>query len=147
MHRHHKNVVMSGTPVAEAKYAMVMVHGRGASADSILEVASLLEVDSFALLAPQASANTWYPFSFMAPTPQNEPGLSTGLGVIGQIVSDIEEAGIPAENIFFLGFSQGACLTSEFLARNGRRYGGAFIYSGGLIGPLIDSAPYQGDFA
>lgn len=147
MHRHHKNVVSAGKPLAEASAAMIMIHGRGASASSILEVASHLEVEGFALLAPEASANTWYPYSFMAPTEQNEPGLSTGLGVIGQIVADIEAAGIPAKNIYFLGFSQGACLTAEYLARNGRRYGGAFIYSGGVIGPKVDKTPYQGDFA
>ncbi len=146
MHRHHKNVTQAGKPLAEANYAMIMVHGRGAAPVNILEVANLLPVDDFALLAPAAAANTWYPYSFMAPTVDNEPGLSTGLGVIKQIVDEAVEAGIPTENIYLLGFSQGACLSAEFLARNAKRYGGAFLYSGGLIGPKIDRSPYQGDF-
>jgi phospholipase/carboxylesterase len=146
MHRHHKVVVTAGAPLKEAAKAMIMVHGRGATAQSILDVANYLKVDGFALLAPQASANTWYPFSFMAPVTQNEPGLSTGLGVIRQMVRDILDAGIDSKNLYFLGFSQGACLTSEHLARNAKQYGGAFIYSGGVIGQRIDRSNYQGDF-
>lgn len=147
MHRHHKNVTTAGLPLAEAKKAMIMIHGRGATAGSILEVAGHLEVERFALLAPQAAGNTWYPFSFMAPVARNEPGLSTALDVISQIVQDVNHAGIAPEDIYFLGFSQGACLTSEYLARNARRYGGAFLYSGGLIGEKIGRSNYKGDFS
>lgn len=146
MHRHHKNVVIGGTPLDQAQAALIMIHGRGASAESILEVAAHLSLPKVALLAPQASAHTWYPYSFMAPTAQNEPGLSTALEVIGQIVADVKEAGIPAEKVFFLGFSQGACLTAEYLARNGQAYGGAFLYSGGVIGPEVAKHLYQGQF-
>ncbi len=147
MHRHHKNVVAAGAPLPEAERAMIMIHGRGATAESILEVANYLQVEGFALLAPQASANTWYPFSFMAPAGQNEPGLSSGLDIINQIVEDIMQAGLPPEKAYFLGFSQGACLASEYLARHARRYGGAFLYSGGLIGDRINRSNYQGDFS
>lgn len=147
MHRHHKQVSTAGKPLEEARRAMIMVHGRGATAPSILELADHLRVDDFALLAPQANQHSWYPYSFMAPVSSNEPGLSTGLEVIGQIVDDILAAGIPHERIYFLGFSQGACLTSEYLARYARRYGGAFLYSGGLIGREIDRGNYAGDFA
>lgn len=147
MHRHTKNVTTQGKPLEQAKKAMIMVHGRGASPASILEVAGLLPVEDFALLAPAAAANTWYPYSFMAPIPDNEPGLSTALGVLDQVVQDVAEAGISYENLYFLGFSQGACLTAEYLARHGRRYGGAFILSGGVIGPQVDRSHYAGDFA
>ncbi len=146
MHRHHKNVVTAGAPLAEAEKAMVMIHGRGATAEGILDVANHLDVEGFALLAPQATGNTWYPFSFMAPVAQNEPGLSTALDVIRQIVKDILDTGIAPEDIYFLGFSQGACLTSEYLARNAQRYGGAFLYSGGVIGEKVNRSNYGGDF-
>ncbi len=146
MHRHHKNVVTAGQSPEKAEKAMIFVHGRGATAENILGLAHYLKVDGFALFAPQASGNTWYPYSFMAPVRQNEPGLSTGLEVIGEIVEDIREAGISTENIYFLGFSQGACLASEFLARNAQHYGGAFLFSGGLIGEEIDRSNYQGNF-
>ncbi|MFK7924967.1 MAG: alpha/beta hydrolase [Bacteroidia bacterium] len=146
MHRHHKNYTQQGTPLAEAQKVLIMTHGRGDTAEGILGLAQYLKVKDFALLGLQATANTWYPYSFMAPVAENEPGLSSGLEVLKQIVEEVLAAGIKAENIYFLGFSQGACLTSEFLARNAHRYGGAFILSGGLIGPEIDRSNYQGDF-
>lgn len=146
MHRHHKNVVTGGLPLRQASKAMILTHGRGATAVSILEIADYLQVEGFALLAPQATANTWYPYSFMAPLPQNEPGLSTGLAVLDQIVQDILASGMEKKDIYFLGFSQGACLTSEYLCRNADGFGGAFIYSGGVIGSFIDRSNYQGDF-
>lgn len=146
MHRHTKQVITKGKSLAEASHAMIMIHGRGASAASILQLSDHLEVNDFALLAPEANRSTWYPYSFMAPVAQNEPGLTTGLALIGEIVKDVVKAGIPTENLYFLGFSQGACLTSEYLARNAQRYGGAFIYSGGVIGEEIDRSNYQGDF-
>ncbi|MEM9718570.1 MAG: phospholipase [Bacteroidota bacterium] len=146
MHRHTKEVVSRGNPLETALKAMIFVHGRGATPESILGLADELEVSDFALLAPRASAQTWYPYSFLAPIPQNEPGLSTGLGVINQIVTDVVTAGISRSNLYFLGFSQGACLVSEYLARNAQIYGGAFIYSGGVIGPRVDKSNYGGDF-
>ena len=146
MHRHIKEVVSRGKPLEATKKAMILVHGRGATPESILGIADQLEVSDFALLAPRASAQTWYPYSFLAPVVQNEPGLSTGLGVIKQIVQDVLAAGIPSRNLYLLGFSQGACLVSEYLARNAQAYGGAFIYSGGVIGPKVDRSNYQGNF-
>ncbi|PHN01662.1 alpha/beta hydrolase [Flavilitoribacter nigricans] len=146
MHRHHKNVVTAGKALSEASKAMIMIHGRGGSAAGILEIAESLEVADFALLAPQANQHTWYPYSFMAPVANNQPGLDTGLAVIGEILDDILAAGISRENIYLLGFSQGACLTSEFLARNAGHFGGAFIYSGGVIGAEVDRSNYSGDF-
>ena len=146
MHRHTKEVVSRGLSLETAPKAMILVHGRGATPESILSIADELEVRDFALLAPRASAQTWYPYSFLAPVAQNEPGLSTGLGVINQIVQDVLNVGIPSSHLYFLGFSQGACLVSEFLARNAQSYGGAFIYSGGLIGPKVDRSNYEGNF-
>ena len=122
-------VLAAGQPLDEAKAAMVLVHGRGATAQSILELGAVLAHTDFAYLAPQASSNTWYPYSFLAPMPQNEPGITSGLQAVGEVVKTIEEAGIPAEKIIFGGFSQGACLASEFAARNARRYGGLLLFS------------------
>lgn len=146
MHRHSKNVVKAGKPLDEAKKAMIMIHGRGATAESILSLSEHLQVKDFALLAPQATANTWYPRSFMAPVEQNEPGLSSGLEVIGSVVQDILDAGLSTKDIYFLGFSQGACLSSEYIARNANLYGGAFILSGGVIGAEINKSNYSGSF-
>ena len=134
----------AGEPLDRARAAMVLVHGRGASADSILELAAELAQPGFAYLAPQAAGSTWYPNSFLAPIPTNEPGLSSALRRIADLVDQIQKAGVPAERIVLLGFSQGACLTLEFAARNARRYGGVAGLSGGLIGPDGTSRTYQG---
>ena len=146
MHSHTKQITAQGKPLDEAQRAMIMVHGRGSNAPDILSLARYLDVAGFALLAPQATGYSWYPYSFMAPVERNEPGLSTGLAVLSDLVDDILAAGLPPESIFFLGFSQGACLTSEYLARHARRYGGAFLYSGGVIGEQIDRTQYRGAF-
>ena len=126
---------------------MVMVHGRGATAESILSLAPALGVDGFAFLAPQASGNTWYPNSFLAPIPSNEPGITSGLRAIADVFSAIEQAGIPRERTMILGFSQGACLSLEYSARNAMRYGGIVCFSGGLIGPEGTPRDYPGDYA
>ena len=147
MHRHTKNITTGGLPTGKASKLLIMIHGRGASAPSILTLADHLNVNDFALWAPQANQNTWYPYSFMAPTMQNEPGLSTALEVLKELVHDAQTAGFKSEDIYFLGFSQGACLTSEFVARNANKYGGVFIFSGGVIGETINKANYSGDFA
>ncbi len=147
MLRHKKDIRYAGKSLEEASRAMIMIHGRGATAPSILALAEELEVNDMALLAPQATMNTWYPQSFLAPLAQNEPGLSTGLAMVNQAVAELKEAGMAPENIFFLGFSQGACLTSEYVARNAQRYGGVFVLSGGVIGPKLETERYSGDFA
>ncbi len=147
MPRHHKQTVSRGLPLGEARQVMILVHGRGASATNILTLADHLAVKDFHLIAPQAQEHTWYPFSFMAPVSQNEPGLSSGLEVLGEILTDMEAAGYQKHQIHWLGFSQGACLTSEFVARNGNRYGGVYLYSGGVIGDRIDHINYRGDLA
>lgn len=126
---------------------MVMVHGRGATAESILELARELRHPDFAYLAPQAAGYTWYPYSFLAPLQRNEPFLSSALARLGEVVALLAAGGIPAERTVLLGFSQGACLTVEFAARNARRYGGIAGLSGGLIGPPETPRNYGGSFA
>jgi predicted esterase len=134
----------AGKTLAEAGAAMILVHGRGATAPSILELAQLLHHKELAYLAPQASGNTWYPYSFLNPIHQNEPGLSSGLQAIGEVLAQVKVAGIPAEKVIISGFSQGACLASEFVARNPQRYGGLLVFSGGLIGPPGTPRTYAG---
>ena len=128
-------VLHAGAPLDTAEAAMIMVHGRGAGPQNILELAPAFERPQFACLAPAAADGTWYPFSFMYPREKNEPGLSSALGVIESLVVDLMERGFPSHKIALLGFSQGACLSSEFAIRHPRRYGGVLALSGGLIGP------------
>lgn len=142
-----QTVLTAGKPLAEAKAAMILVHGRGGTAESIIDLANLLPQPDFAYLAPQADDDTWYPFSFLMPMAQNEPGLSSGLRVLADLVARVEAVGIPAERIVLGGFSQGACLASEFVARQARRYGGLLVFSGGLIGPPGTPRDYDGSLA
>ncbi|HEX9925200.1 MAG TPA: dienelactone hydrolase family protein [Anaerolineae bacterium] len=139
-----QQVYTTGKPLAEARAAMILVHGRGANAPDILQLANELHQPELAYLAPQAAGNTWYPYSFMEPIERNEPWLSSALGVVAGLLRQIEAAGIPAEKIILGGFSQGACLASEFVARNARRYGGLIAFSGGLIGPPGTPRDYEG---
>jgi predicted esterase len=137
-------VLATGEKLGEARAAMILVHGRGATAESILTLASEFEPAGFAFLAPQAADNTWYPYPFTAPLGYNEPYLSSALARLGELLAHVEASGIPAERTILLGFSQGACLASEFVARNARRYGGLVGLSGGLIGPDGTPRDYPG---
>ncbi len=143
---HTLQYLTGGEEVQSASKALILLHGRGGSAEDILSLADHLPVEDFALFAPQAATHSWYPYSFMAPLPQNEPWLSSALGVLKQLVADIRSHGIEQENIWFAGFSQGACLLLEFIARNATRYGGAAAFTGGLIGDRIYAQHYNGDF-
>lgn len=134
----------AGTPLENAHAAVLMVHGRGATAADILTLAGALDRPGVAYLAPQAHGNTWYPFSFLAPLAQNQPGIDSGLQRIREVLDGIQAAGIPPERTLLLGFSQGACLATEFVARNARRYGGVAGLSGGLIGPDETPRNYPG---
>ena len=125
-----------GTKLEEATAAVILAHGRAAAAHDILQLAQELEQPGVVFLAPQAAGNTWYPFSFLEPVERNEPGLSSALRVLADLVEQVEAVGIPAQRIVLGGFSQGACLTSEFVACTPRRYGGLLALSGGVIGPL-----------
>lgn len=127
-------ILQSGLQPEKAKAAVLMVHGRGASAEDILTLADELEHPDFVYLAPQAYGNTWYPYPFMTPVQQNEPWLSSALGVIAALLEYLTQNGLPLEKVILLGFSQGACLSLEYVARHTRRYGGLVGLSGGLIG-------------
>lgn len=143
---HQKNIVEAGQPLKEANKALILLHGRGASAQDILSLKDYLPLGDFYIVAPQATNFTWYPYSFMAPVSQNEPWLSSALELLNTLVADIEVGGIKSENIFVLGFSQGACLTLEFTTRNARRWAGIAALTGGLIGEKIDHKNYSGKF-
>ena len=140
-------VLTSGPKPVDARLTLILVHGRGASADDILELAEELRCDDVAYLAPQAAGHTWYPYSFLAPIPQNEPGISSGLAVLSRMIGSLHDQGVDSQRIGLLGFSQGACLALEFAARHARRYAGVFALSGGLIGPPGTPRNYPGSFA
>lgn len=143
---HQKSIIAtSGIPVEEADLAIIMIHGRGASAESILTLANEFDTGNIHYRAPQADQFTWYPYSFLAPVEKNEPGLSSGLQVIFDIIADLENEGISKTKIILLGFSQGACLATEFVARHPARYGGLIALSGGLIGESVQKEEYKGD--
>ncbi len=127
-------VIRAGAPIGAARAAMVLVHGRGASAEGMLGLADAFGAQDIAYVAPQARLGSWYPNSFMAPISQNEPYLSDALKTLSGVVGDLERQGVSSDRIVLLGFSQGACLALEFAARNARRYGGVVGLSGGLIG-------------
>lgn len=135
----------AGVDPADAAAGVVMIHGRGATAASMLQFARALDVEGVAYLAPQAARNTWYPNSFMAPVDSNQPWLSSALSTVERTVERFVEAGLSREQVVVLGFSQGACLASEAVARDPRRYGGVVALSGGLIGPEGTEFHHDGD--
>jgi predicted esterase len=139
-------VLTAGEPLAGARAAMVMVHGRGATAESILALHHELPGEGFAFLAPQAEGQAWYPYSFLAPIQDNEPWLSSALAMLRRLIQGADEAGLSGERVMLLGFSQGACLMLEYAARNAARYGGLAALSGGLIGPRGTPREYGGSF-
>ena len=125
----------SGAPLGRAKAAVIMLHGRGASAESMLSFADVFTQADVAYLAPQAPGSTWYPYSFLAPFEQNEPALSHALETVASTISRIVSHGLTPQRLVLLGFSQGGCLALEYAARNAQRYGGVVGLSAGLIGP------------
>jgi phospholipase/carboxylesterase len=147
MYTHNKQIIQSGMPVKDAKKAIVMLHGRGASAEDIISLKKVLNLDGMAIYAPQATNHSWYPYSFMAPADQNQPALDSALDIVNEVVKEIEASGVDAENIYFAGFSQGACLTLEYTSRNAKKYGGVIALTGGLVGKELAEGNYKGDFA
>jgi predicted esterase len=137
-------VISAGANPRDAAGALVLIHGRGASAESILSLHKVLAIENLAALAPQASEHTWYPNSFLAPIPSNQPYLDSALNRIDSIINELLALSIPSERIALLGFSQGACLTSEYVARHPRRYGAVMGLTGGLIGPPGTPRDYAG---
>jgi phospholipase/carboxylesterase len=138
------NFVTGGSPLATARAALILVHGRGATAESMLPLADALGRSDIAYLAPEATGNTWYPYSFLSPIEANEPFLSAALSVLGALVARLGDEGFPPDRIGLIGFSQGGCLATEFSARNACRYGCIIGLSGGLIGPPGTPRAYAG---
>jgi len=137
----------SGAPLAQARGAVIMLHGRGGTADDILSLAQLFAHPDLAYLAPQAAGGSWYPYSFLAPLANNEPALSQALSAVADLVGRLDGEGFAAERVFLLGFSQGGCLALEYAARRARRYAGVVGLSAGLIGPQGTPRNYQGSLA
>ena len=142
-----EDTLVAGSPARSAKAAVVLVHGRGASPESMLPLAEAFGGDDIRYLAPRATRNTWYPNSFLAPIETNEPWLSSALTLLAALMEQLTAEGFSSEQVGIVGFSQGACLASEFIARNPRRYGMAGILTGGLIGPPGTSRIYTGSLA
>src|SRR5689334_20910332 len=140
-------VLSTGLPLERARYAMIMIHGRGSSAEDILSLVPQLDNTDFAYLAPQAPGNTWYPRPFTVPISENEPFLSASLTLVDNLVAHLVSAGISPDRIILLGFSQGACLTLEYAARHAQRYGALIGLSGGLIGPDGLKRDYKGSLS
>jgi phospholipase/carboxylesterase len=146
MYTHQKQILTAGTPLDKAKGALILLHGRGGTAENIISLAGEFNINELAIVAPQASNQSWYPYSFMMPVAQNQPALDSALQIIGELVDDLIAKGIPTEQIYFAGFSQGACLTLEYVARNAKRFGGVIAFTGGLIGKELTTENYKGDF-
>ena len=139
-------VLAFGPPIAEARIVAIMLHGRGAGAEDILNLAREFSSPGVTYLAPEAAGRTWYPYSFLAPIPQNQPYLGSALRLIETLVATLNEQQVPAERIALMGFSQGACLTCEYAARHAQRYAVIAAFSGGVIGPPGTPREYPGSF-
>jgi phospholipase/carboxylesterase len=140
-------VLHRGEPLDSAKGAAVLLHGRGASGEDILGLAAEFDLSDIAYFAPQAARNTWYPNSFLAPINQNQPWLDSALNLVGAVLDRIVVAGLDRRHVALVGFSQGACLATEFVARRAHRYGALIAFTGGLIGPPGTKFSYSGDLA
>jgi predicted esterase len=139
-------VLQFGAALEEAQLVVILLHGRGATAESMISIAEALQLDGVSFLAPQAALNRWYPNTAFGPLEANEPDLSSALGTVDKLVKQVRERGLSDQQIAFGGFSQGACLASEFVARNASRYAGLFAFSGALIGPPGMPRDYPGSF-
>lgn len=141
-----QQILRRGPAPTQARIAVVLVHGRGDTAAGILSLADEFEPPDITWVAPQAFGNSWYPYSFLAPIERNEPGISSGLRVLEEIVNALDADGVPANRVALMGFSQGACLAQEFAARYAHRYHAVIGLSGGLIGPPGTTRNYEGTF-
>jgi predicted esterase len=140
-------MLTAGPAPEEAAGVIVLVHGRGATGEGMLSLYEQLEIEGLAAVAPQAAGGTWYPQSFLAPIAANQPYLDSALRKVEGVVEDLLSRGVVSERIALLGFSQGACLTSEFVARHPRRYGAVMVLTGGLVGPPGTPRDYAGSLA
>jgi phospholipase/carboxylesterase len=146
MYTHTKDVVAAGVPVNEADKVLIMLHGRGSTAQDIISLSKHFDIHNAAFLAPQATNHSWYPYSFLAPEENNQPALNSSIDVIGALLNEIEADAISPAQVYFVGFSQGACLSLEFAARNAAKYGGVIALTGGLIGQTLNLNNYKGEF-
>jgi phospholipase/carboxylesterase len=142
---HTYQFTTQGVALHDAQRAIILIHGRGAPPEDILGLADFFDDGKTWFAAPEANNYTWYPYSFLTPKEQNQPWLDSALENIERLIQETEKQ-IPAHNIFIMGFSQGACLTSEVTSRNARKYGGIAIFTGGLIGDNVDESVYHGNF-
>jgi predicted esterase len=140
-------IIQAGTPIEQATGVLILLHGRGGSAEDMIGLGRALTIDRLALLAPQAPGHTWYPYSFLAPRQQNEPYLSSALKQVEAALAKATSAGLAISQVALCGFSQGACLATEFVARHPQRYAGLLAFTGGLIGPLEEPISLTGDLA
>jgi phospholipase/carboxylesterase len=143
---HEYQILEKGKPLLQAQKALILLHGRGASAQDIMGLANEFCDDTFYIAAPQATNRTWYPYGFMFPESQNEPWLSSAVAVVKRLIDEVTTA-LPPEQIYIMGFSQGACLTLEVATRYAQKYAGVVAFTGGLIGEQISPTKYKGDFA
>lgn len=142
-----ENTIFEGAPIDEAKSAIIMTHGRGDDSSKMQELVKSLSIaDDTTIIYPIATNNTWYPKGFMEDWKENQPWLDSALENLGTIIKRLNEKDISNDKIFLLGFSQGGCLTLEYVTRNAQKYAGIVILSGGLIGPHIEKSNYSGDF-
>jgi predicted esterase len=140
------HTLQAGAPIDDARIVAVMLHGRGAGAQDILNLAQEFSASDVAYVAPEAAGNTWYPYSFLMPLEQNEPALSSALRAIENLIASLVQKKVTPERIALMGFSQGACLALEFSARHAQRYAAIAAFSGGLIGPPGTARNYSGSF-
>lgn len=146
MGMHRKSIKVAGVGIKNAEKVLLLLHGRGSTAEDIISFAGNLHTNATHIIAPQARNNTWYPYGFMSPVIHNEPWLTSAITLLEDIMTDIQNAGIQTQQVFLIGFSQGACLCLEFAGRNGKQYGGIVAFTGGLMGEVLDTKNYQGDF-
>ncbi len=142
---HSYKIVEKGSPINSAANALILLHGRGGSARDIISLADLFTDEKWYVAAPQATNHTWYPYSFMVPAQRNEPWLSSSIDILHRLLQNVLKF-LPSENIYIMGFSQGACLTAEVTARYALKYGGIVVFTGGLIGSEPDYRKYNGHF-
>ena len=140
-----EKVLFAGSELSGSKYAMILLHGRGGNAESMLSLANEFDLEDTLVIAPQADNFTWYPYRFIEKREVNEPGISSGLVLINSIMNSLGQSRIKSENVFILGFSQGACLALDYTVRFPKKYAGVFVLSGGLIGDEIVDNDYKGD--
>ena len=140
------NWIQAGIPLSQSKKAIILLHGRGASAESILSLASYLDLADFSIFAPHAAQRTWYPYGFMASDQGNLSALNSSLQQVSRLFQFLIENGKGPEQIYVMGFSQGACLSLEFAARSAQKLGGVVAFTGGLIGEKLEEKKYSGDF-